>query len=194
MGNTPHTSRKTGTLSVIALLVSAALASGESIAETVCTPPEEWLASQLDWRFERRRELEGFPVPLTSSGRIYRRDGFTFWQTQEPIDSVLRIGEDVIEQSNEGGGFEPITAPSTLVRLINALIAADLETLEEQLEIKKQRDDDNGDWSIELTPQSDQLRIVIDAITLDGCTGVQSIFIRQVNGDTDLIQLIPPQG
>ncbi|MEO1020381.1 MAG: hypothetical protein AAFY56_22230, partial [Pseudomonadota bacterium] len=105
---------------------SISLWAGEAQSQAPdCPEPEQWRQEELNLRFDRARHLSGFTTPLRSSGRVWREDETVFWQTETPIAMLMRIDEDGISQSMDGGPMEPLQTPDRLGLLLGALIAGD---------------------------------------------------------------------
>ncbi len=174
------------------VVVSAAAAECPSPASGALAPPA---APQT---FTQERHLKGASRPIVSSGVASVADEVVTWRVTTPIEIVTRIADDGVSQSIEGGPFEPVgeTAGAGFASQIGfaALLRADTQALERSYQIEHSPTATDAHWSFTLIPRDRQLAQQITAIDVTGCSSLQSVNVRQFNGDQVLIRFSGPAG
>lgn len=179
-------------------LAIALLSAGAAAAQCPSPMTEGVKLSPDAQAFRQERHLKGASRSIVSSGVVSVEDGVVLWRVTTPIEIVTRIADDGVTQSIEGGPFEPVgeTAGAGFSSQIGfaALLQADLKALESSYVIKPAKAQAEGDWTYALTPRNEQLADQISAIDVEGCETLETVRVRQANGDVILISLGEPVG
>lgn len=140
--------------------------------------------------FTQERTLAGFSKPLRSSGSfVAARGRGVLWTTTAPFPGELVITEGAIRERVDGketvvvdASREPALAQVN--RILLALLQGDLETLRTQFSAAGSADAQR--WQLALTPLG-SLAGLIGTIELTGDQQVESVTIRETNGDASRI-------
>lgn len=144
--------------------------------------------------FEQAKQIAGLSRPLVSRGRFVVASGQgVLWDTLEPFPQQLRIsaagvraaGPDEGSQQTLVGG-DAGSAARELNRVLGAVFEADLEVLGGYFRVQCEPVD--GAWRLRLEPRAAALARVFSGITLQGDRLVESIELREANGDTTRIR------
>ena len=145
--------------------------------------------------FEQRKQVKGFKRPLTSSGAyVVTKGQGVQWNTLKPFPSELSVKADEIA-SRQGGvevfRLDAKAEPTVrlITRLLFSLLAGDLGALEAHFIASGEVGAEH--WAIALVPKSDALKKVFTSITLEGDRAVRSVLLKELNGDSTTIVLVP---
>ena len=145
--------------------------------------------------FEQSKQVKGFKRPLKSSGSyvVTKGEGVQ-WNTLKPFPSELSVKADEISSKQNGAEVFRLDAKSEptvrmITQLLFSLLAGDLAALESQFVATGEVGADR--WSINLQPKSDGLKKVFASIALEGDRSVRSVLLKEQNGDTTTITLVP---
>ena len=171
-----------------ALLATSAPLGAQSLD---CPEPQTWARAAFEAGFERERRLSGLTVPLRSHGHV-RSDGETlWWETEAPVEMVIRIDSGGVFQSVGGSPMVPLRAASGQAAGVASLIArilnGDFGAAEADFEVEQARDPASGVWRLSLVPASAHLARSIERIELTGCDRLATVLVEHPSGDQDRV-------
>ena len=148
-------------------------------------------ASAIEGHFEQRKYLADLPKPLVSTGEfLFARDYGVWWHTRTPFESVFVLTREGMRNRDEGGTEVKVTAAeqpgiAAAARIFFALFSLDLPTLSADFETFGTGTP--AQWQIGLRPRAKALAAVFRDARVLGGDDVQSIELRDANGDrTDI--------
>ncbi len=189
MGNAAGASRKTFALSAI---VFTCLAGGPVFAQA-CPPPDELQAHSVKRHFWQEKYLQGMEKPLMSEGVVTATADKVVWHMTDPFDMETTISPEGIVQSVNGGAPEPAgqgagAIGAAIASPITALMRGQWDELSSTFAISRSTDPDGGNWIVELKPLDERLRKILASISVQGCTDVERVVVRQADGDMQKIR------
>lgn len=141
----------------------------------------------LKGEFIQLKRLEGFKKPLESRGRfIVVRERGVLWQTIQPFASTMKITRDEIVQKDANRTtFHMDASKEPVIRAINSVLfsifSGDVARLQHLFTIDGESTDKG--WRLLLRPKDATMIKVIREVHLTGDKLVESIEIRDTNGD-----------
>lgn len=143
--------------------------------------------------FSQTRVIKDLPQPLRSQGEmLIARDRGLLWEQTAPFPMQLLLDDKRMVQAVNGQPPQIITAESNpqmfqFNHLLRALFRADPEVLEQNFRVEFS-DLGEGRWSLRLTPVTTPLDKIFATIDLAGKTYLESISLRDKQGDrTDIV-------
>jgi hypothetical protein len=154
----------------------------------------------ISGRFQQRRQLQGLPRPIDSSGSfIFWRGQGLYWETLAPFYQATTFTRDeTITWLTPAGAAEAAQpgdpAQQTISRVLLAVFSADMAMLERLFE-SDWRVDGEGGWSLLLTPRNDTIKKAIDHARLEGAGHVRQLQVKTASGDLNTLvfeQVVSP--
>ncbi len=175
--------------------IAAAMAT-PAFAE--CAKPEAVAAPKGEQAFTQTRILKGLKRPIVSTG-VVRVDGETvLWTVKEPIEIVTRITKAGVTQAVDGGAPEPLGPEGSDAVLVQSglmdLLKGQLAALDTRYSVKRVARPKGEGWKLDMTPKGDQLKGWISGLEVEGCNRIETVSIRQANGDIMNVALQAPAG
>jgi hypothetical protein len=167
---------------LLSLLVSA-----PALAELPCPAPEALSPITEAQSFTQTRILSGVDRPLVSRGSVLVTPEAVEWTVTDPVEVKTRMAEDGIFQSVMGGPEEPVQAGGAANPIVSdsgliALLRGDFTAVDTYYDTEKSALQD-GDWQVQMAPKSDSMSAYVTDITVTGCQAIETIRLRQTNGD-----------
>ncbi|WP_034946479.1 LolA family protein [Erwinia oleae] len=144
--------------------------------------------------FSQIREINGMTQPLKSSGELLiARDNGLWWHQAKPFPMTLVLDDTRMVQVMNGQTPQIVTKESNpqmfqFNHLLRALFQADREVLEQNFRLDFQ-DEGQEKWRLALTPKTSPLDKLFTSLTLTGATWLETIQLRDRQGDNTLILL-----
>lgn len=174
---------------MISFLMSFSLiiaAQAAPAGEQTCLAPQK-VAQELGSRhFVQERHLKGIDQALVSSGAVLVASDSIMWTVSDPIEISTVISESGMTQSIEGGPAEPVGAAGAANPMLSQsglvnLLKGDLRGVDENY-IVSEIENETG-WGLSLMPKAQDMAKHVTAINVTGCTKIDSIKVKQSNGD-----------
>jgi hypothetical protein len=162
-------------------------AYADSIAESLA--PRMAKLSHIDGEFSQQRFIAVLSVPLQSSGVFsYDREQGVTWQTLKPIASLVKIDpkQGVLTGQSEQD-LQAVTSSQVVGDIFIGLFSGDLTRLTGMFHATEQSTA-NG-WELLLEPRDPQVAEHIASIQVRGGEHVETIVLREGNGDRSEISL-----
>ncbi len=180
----------------LAVLGLAAALSAPALAE--CARPEAVAAPKGEQAFTQTRILKGLKRPVVSTGVVLVQGETVLWTVKEPIEIVTRITKSGVTQSVDGGAPEPLGPEGSDAVLVQSglmdLLKGQLSALDTRYTVKRLARDKAEGWKLDMTPKAEQLKGWIAGLEVEGCTRIETVSIRQANGDIMNVALQAPAG
>ncbi|WP_034919056.1 outer membrane lipoprotein carrier protein LolA [Erwinia sp. 9145] len=144
--------------------------------------------------FSQIREINGMAQPLKSSGELLiARENGLWWHQAKPFPMTLVLDDTRMVQVMNGQTPQIVTKESNpqmfqFNHLLRALFQADREVLEQNFRLDFQ-DEGQEKWRLVLTPKTSPLDKLFNSLTLTGATWLETIQLRDRQGDNTLILL-----
>ncbi|MDM3869850.1 outer membrane lipoprotein carrier protein LolA [Porticoccus sp. W117] len=181
---------------LLRVLVSGMLALLMCFSAVAQTAEEQSLATLQDisqrlhrsdtvrGEFVQHRYLKILSRPLTSTGDFYFQQNLgARWRVVQPYPSTIHItAEGKVFTSEQG---QPMA--EEFGQLLLALLLIDSEQLSHHFQVKATTVD--SQWSLTLTPHSDQWQQVVREISVNGDRAVRSIEIHENGGDRTVVSI-----
>lgn len=142
--------------------------------------------------FEQVRTIKDMPQPLRSQGEmVIARDSGLLWDQKAPFPMTLLLDDKRMVQTINGQPPQTITADNNpqmfqFNHLLRALFQADRKVLEDNFRIDF-KDQEEGRWSLVLTPTTTPLKTLFTTLDLGGATYLESVRLNDKQGDrTDI--------
>lgn len=139
--------------------------------------------------FIQEKHLRALPQPLVSRGDFVLATGKgMLWRLRSPLQQALRITPAGIARQLPDGSWQ--AAPNgnnRETRLFLALLGGDVQGLSENFDIKLEGG--ASDWRMHMTPSSIILRQIFTDIDIRGGALVQSIELRETQGDRSVLRM-----
>jgi len=172
---------------LLAAVSAVALFQSPSFADS-CPSPQDIPSVNAERSFTQTRRLEGVSEPLMSKGTVVMSEQDILWAVSVPIDIKTRISPEGVFQSVLGSAEEPLQTSSETNPLVTqtgliALLRGDFSETENYYNVTE-NESDSHNWSVSLTPKSEEISPFISTITVTGCENIQVFEVSQLNGDT----------
>lgn len=137
--------------------------------------------------FIQLKRLEGFKKPLESRGRfIVIRERGVLWQTIQPFASTMKITRDeIVQKDGNRTTFHMDASKEPVIRAINnvlfSMFSGDVARLQHLFNLDGEITEKG--WRLLLRPKDAAMTKVIREVHLEGGKLVESIDIRDTNGD-----------
>ncbi|MGD8112774.1 outer membrane lipoprotein carrier protein LolA [Vibrio sp. TRT 21S02] len=137
--------------------------------------------------FSQERHIEMFEQPLTSSGRFtLDKSAGLLWQQTAPFPVNLTLTKDKLRQTFANQPAQTITAEQNPMafyfsHIFLAVFHGDTKALSEQFTLDFI--EDNGKWTLTLTPKKAPLNAVFQHITLVGKDDIDTLTLQEIRGD-----------
>jgi hypothetical protein len=141
----------------------------------------------LHAQFTQEKFLKVLTLPLKSEGQFWisQSQGIV-WLVEKPIYSQVTITPQGISLSDKQSQ-KTAKSMEYIGKLLQNLLAGDLNKLEEEFTITVLNNNAKGEWVINLEPKSLLLRKGIHNITLSGNTFITQLVLHEATGDkTDI--------
>lgn len=163
------------------------LAVSPAFAQERCPAPEAISPVTEAQSFTQTRILSGVDRPLVSRGSVLITPEAVEWTVTDPVEVRTRMTEDGIFQSVMGGPEEPVQAGGAANPIVSdsgliALLRGDFTAVDTYYDTQQSTLED-GDWQVFLAPKSDSMSAYVTDITVTGCQAIETIRLRQTNGD-----------
>jgi hypothetical protein len=145
----------------------------------------------LTGSFVQRRQINGLPRPLVSSGDfLLARDAGIVWRTRTPFESTLVLAPDGMTLRS-GGVEQHVTvaeqpALQAALGMLFAMFAMDLGRLDAGFALFGQSQ--GATWRVGLRPRGDGLSQVFTSAVISGSAQVDRIELSTAAGDTTTIE------
>ena len=149
--------------------------------------------------FTQTRHLNGVRAPLVSRGQAVIAVERVDWRVTSPLSILTTITPTGITQTVEGGRPQRVSPQGggdsflSSAGLFNLLVG-DFTSLNTHYTIARGAPGAGGAWTLVLTPRAAAMSRFVSAIEVGGCTRVESVEVRQANGDRMEIALTPAEG
>jgi hypothetical protein len=174
-------------------LAALALAPLPARAQGEIRPVPLREGEQLRGRFTQERQLQGFARPLRSRGAFLLLPGRgLIWRSEAPFVSMLVItGRGILQLQD---GQEAMRLPAArapgigrFYEVLSGALSGDHGRLAQVFDMQQRAD--AAAWELRLTPlkADDPALAQIGTITVAGARLLESITVRKINGDTDLL-------
>jgi hypothetical protein len=163
-------------------------------AAAACVKPESLAKLSGEQGFTQTRTLKGVKRPLTTNGTLKPEADGVVWTVTDPIQIVTRITSKGVTQAIEGGKEEPVGPAGganpffTETGLVD-LLRGDLSRLETRYAVQRSTRTKPQGWKLSLTPKAEAVKGYIATIAVEGCQRVESIAVKQANGDMIRVDL-----
>jgi len=175
--------------------LAAALAA-PAMAE--CAKPEAIAAPKGEQAFTQTRILKGLKRPIVSTGVVLVDGETVLWTVKEPIEIVTRITKTGVTQAVDGGAPEPLGPEGSDAVLVQSglmdLLKGQLSALDTRYSVKRVAREKGEGWRLDMTPKGEQLKGWIAGLDVEGCNRIETVSIRQANGDVMNVALSAPAG
>lgn len=133
--------------------------------------------------FTQRRQVQGLPIPLQSSGVFsYSEASGLHWETQKPVQNLLQVDQAGLRQQGNYVAGSDIMAQSLL-----GLFSGDMRELTRYFEVSVTGDIDA--WQASLRPLNPQVEAIIRSLELRATADVRHLSIKDGNGDSTDIEM-----
>lgn len=176
---------------VVFLALSVGVAQADSSALLKQVSGQLAKPEAMKVNFSQVKKITGFSKSLNSSGQatIVKNRGL-LWVTQMPSPSTLKITANGISETRGGStvvmsnGQEPkLKAVGTI---LTSLMSGDFAPLQQYFQITGTAS--KGAWRLSLNPSEPGVKQAISSISVSGGQYVNSVVIRERNGDQTQIQ------
>jgi hypothetical protein len=174
----------------------AALMALAGPAHAACVDPFQIPVAYGTADFTQTRHLSGVRAPLVSRGAAAISANRVEWHVAEPMDIRTTIAPDGITQSIDNGppqrlgpqgGGDAFLSSAGLFELL----VGNFEALRAHYDVTRADSAASAGWTVRLAPRAESLSRFISAIEVSGCDRVQTVDVRQANGDWMEIALGP---
>ena len=145
--------------------------------------------------FTQKKFLRSLPQALTSRGTFTLATGKgLLWRARTPINLDMRITQQGIARLEPDGTWQasmPRTGSSQETDLFLALLSGNTQGLKNNFDITL-----NGDktaWQLTMTPHSALLKQIFKVIHVSGASLVDTIELRETQGDRSVLQMLNAQ-
>jgi len=178
--------------------VFAHRADAAAVQQLLSAPARELSRSPvLRGRFSQRKFLRELPAPLTSSGDfLFARELGISWHTRVPFDSEFLLSRDGMMQKDSGrvamqASSAQQPALHIALSLFVNLFSLDVDALSADFELYGLKT--GSHWQLGLKPRSAAMAAVFELALVDGGERVESVELRDANGDRTLISILDLQ-
>lgn len=138
-------------------------------------------------------------APLVSRGQAVIAADRVDWRVTSPLSILTTITPTGITQTVEGGRPQRVSPQGGGDAFLSSaglfdLLVGDFSSLDRHYTIARGAPGGRGEWTLVLTPRSEAMTRFVSAIEVSGCTRVESVEVRQANGDWMEIALTPVEG
>ena len=155
-------------------------------AHAACVDPYSIPVERGRSAFTQTRHLNGVRAPLVSRGEVVIAAERVDWRITDPMDIVTVITPTGATQSVEGGAPQRLGPQGGDAFLSSAglfdLLVGDFSALDTHYAITRSNVA-NGSWRMRLAPRAANVARFVTALEVAGCTRVESVVVRQANGD-----------
>lgn len=149
--------------------------------------------------FTQTRHLTGVRAPLVSRGTATIAAERVDWRVTSPLSILTTITPSGITQTVEGGRPQRVSPQGGGDAFLSSaglfdLLVGDFSALNTHYSIVRGAPGAGGAWSLVLTPRSEAMTRFVSTIQVAGCTRVETVEVRQANGDRMEIALSPTGG
>jgi Outer membrane lipoprotein carrier protein LolA len=131
--------------------------------------------------FTQEKRLKFLHKPLVSRGEfIFAKERGVLWKTQEPMASVLYVGEGGMLAD---GARQSL--PADVGRIFRALLGGDFNALAQDFSM--QGEDKAGKWQVRLMPINPEVQKMIQTVTIDGDREITAITLTETGGNVTSI-------
>jgi hypothetical protein len=135
-------------------------------------------------QFVQQREVEGLPMPLSSSGRfLFWRGQGIYWSTEQPLRQSLTYRQDkTLLWGPEGEVPRELRSPgdAQFRRILLNIFSFDRAFLETQFDAHWYV---HGEaWSLDLLPRKRSVQRALDQITLQGAVYIDQLTMTDAEG------------
>jgi len=163
-----------------------------------CAKPEAIAAPKGEQAFTQTRVLKGVKRPIVSTGSVLVEGETVLWTVKEPIEIVTRITKSGVTQAVDGGAPEPLGPEGSDAVLVQSglmdLLKGQLTALDTRYSVKRAAREKGEGWKLDMTPKAEQLKGWISGLEVEGCNRIETVSIRQANGDVMNVALAAPAG
>ncbi|QBL10691.1 outer membrane lipoprotein carrier protein LolA [Rheinheimera sp. D18] len=142
-----------------------------------------WQPLQGKVLFTQIKNLQGLPVPLSSSGYLDLAAQQMLWHTITPVDSKLLITTQGVSQWQQQE-YVAITGSEFVGQLMLAVLQQNVEFIQQQFNLAL----DNAGCTL-LQPKQAPLDQLFTQIILCGETELNSVTLQEQNGNSTIITL-----
>ncbi len=148
-------------------------------------------AQVMRGKFIYQKHLREIPQPLISRGEFtFARELGIDWHTREPFDSDFVLTAQGITQRDDGKTTLQMNASEqpavkVVARIFLALLSLDMKSLQDSFALFGLQDDKPGEphWQVGLRPSVPAIAAVFKEAVVSGGTQVESLLLRDANGD-----------
>lgn len=155
-------------------------------AATSCPAIDDIAESASERDFQQVRRLTGIPQPLVSSGTVIVEDDQIIWNVTDPLNVTTIISETGITESIEGGPASAVETGGGMNPLLTKglfdVLGGDLTRASTYFSVEH-LPNDAGRWRVRLVPKDPQVADYLAAMTVSGCTAIDTITTDQTSGD-----------
>lgn len=149
--------------------------------------------------FTQTRHLSGVRAPLVSRGTATIAAERVDWRVTSPLSILTTITPSGITQTVEGGRPQRVSAQGGGDAFLSSaglfdLLVGDFSALNTYYNLARGAPAAGGAWTVVLTPRSEAMTRFVSTIEVAGCMRVETVEVRQANGDRMEIALSPVEG
>lgn len=148
----------------------------------------------LHYEFTQTKTVAALANPLVSNGVLgLSAKQQLVWQTLRPLKSTLVIGADGLRQFNRNDQLvNEVANPvaSELAQVFLGLLSGNTDVLETAFTQSLTCEDSN--WQLNLVPADNDLKTMLESLTLNGAEHIEKISFREARGDYTEILLSAP--
>lgn len=177
-------------------LMLLCLANAALGAAADCTVTEGQLpaARHNVYEFAQRKTIAAISRPLSSSGLLALSEaGELLWQTRQPLKSTIVIDADGMRVFNRDDKLvNELSDPAIreIASVFLLVLEGDTEALSQSFSAALACASD-GRWQLDLQPLTQQLRALLNTVTVRGGENVETISFTEARGDMTEIDLVP---
>ncbi len=188
---------------LLACCVAAASAAEPPAAPPASAPEDVLLRVKrqlkpfetLQGRFEQEKHLAKLKKPLKSRGSLaLLRGRGVLWKTETPIRSLLAMTRDTVSVVRDGKVVTSLSVNEQpglrlMGRIVFAVFAADVDEIRKTFEVVESRvAPDGSGWCLSLRPRDASFGKIIQRVELSGGAHVESLLLKEANGDSTQIR------
>lgn len=150
----------------------------------------------LQVSFNQSKKISGFSSSVNSSGKVKIAQGRgLLWMTEKPSPSVLKVTANSISEVRSGGTVFAMNSASepkikAVGTILTAVLSGNFAPLQRYFAISGAAS--GNSWRLELSPTDNGVRQAISGISVSGGRYVNSVDIRENNGDKTHIGFSSP--
>ncbi|GAA6154074.1 LolA family protein [Pseudoteredinibacter isoporae] len=171
------------------LLTGVFFLSGTVCSDDIQTKLQQQLSGiemSPQGQFRQENQLQGIPFPIKSSGQYEFSAGILSWKNLKPVESMLVLTENKVEQYIAGEkSFSVRAEQQPILRTINQLFLSlfehDWQALSENFELQLIQHGEQ--WEVQMHPKQDALKAAILSARVYGDVKIRRFEFTKSNND-----------